>query len=284
MSASRGRLSRALRAVVVIGVLVFCLSGATASASSVSDALAKALRGTGAAGVVVEIGTGAVVARAGIEQRATPGSTIKPLLLEYALEHGIIAPGTQVFCDRRLRIAGRDLSCTHPGDRNVFVAESALAESCNRYFAELGRRFSGEALEQALREARLEHRPVMGAGAEARELTALGLENVMAMPEELARAYRKLMLRLPAGGPVERGLRGSVEYGMAHPAAVEGVTILGKTGTAKNPREAWTHGWFAGALPGRLVVVIYVPHADGGTAARLARQFFLEMRTAGAGL
>jgi ATP-binding cassette subfamily B protein len=57
--------------------------------------------------------------------------------------------------------------------------------------------------------------------------------------------------------------------------------ILGKTGTAKNTDEAWTHGWFAGGLSGQVVVVIYVSHGDGGTAAVLARAFFLEMRNAG---
>ncbi len=262
-----------------LAVLLLSLS-ASSFASSPSDALLQALRGTQAAGVVLDLKTGAMTARVGSEVRSTPGSTIKPLLLEYALEHGIITSGAQVLCDRHLRIAGRTVDCTHPADRNVFNAESALAESCNRYFAELGRRFTGLQLEQALREARIEHHAVTNALAEDRELTTLGLENVTATSLELAQAYRELMLRLPAGGPVERGLKESIDYGMAHPAAVEGKTILGKTGTAKNPGETWTHGWFAGALPGRMVIVIFVPHGDGGTAASLARQFFLAMRDA----
>ena len=260
--------------------LLWVTSSALAVASSPSTALTQALRGTQATGVVLDLKTGAVIARLGSELRATPGSTIKPLLLEYALEHGITTSGAQVFCDRRLRIAGQTVDCTHPSDRNVFNAESALAESCNRYFAELGRRFTGPQLEQALREAHLEHRSVANGSTEDRELTTLGLESVTATPFELAQAYRELMLRLPAGGPVERGLKESVDYGMAHPAAVEGMTILGKTGTAKNPGETWTHGWFAGVLPERIVVVIFVPHGDGGTAASLARQFFLAMRNA----
>jgi cell division protein FtsI/penicillin-binding protein 2 len=257
-----------------------CLRGSAAAASHESDELSKTLHGTQAAGIVVDISSGRVMAVFGRSERATPGSTIKPLLLEFALEHGVITRGTEVFCDRHLRIAGRTVDCTHPADRNVFNAESALAESCNRYFAELGRRFTGPQLEQALREARIDHHGVANASAEDRELTALGLENVTATPLELAQAYRELMLSLPAGGPVERGLKESVDYGMAHPAAVEGITILGKTGTAKNPGEAWTHGWFAGVLPGRMVVVIFVPRGDGGTAAALARQFFLAMRDA----
>lgn len=277
MRASANRLT--LLCMRALAVLLLSLS-ASSSASSPSDALPQALRGTQAAGVVLDLKTDAVTARVGSELRETPGSTIKPLLLDYALEHGIITSGAQVFCDRHLRIAGRTVDCTHPADRNVFNAESALAESCNRYLAELGRRFTGPQLEQALREARIEHHAVTNASADDRELTLLGLENVTATPLELARAYRELMLRLPPGGPLERGLKESIDYGMAHPAAVEGMTILGKTGTAKNPGEAWTHGWFAGVLPGRMVVVIFVPHGDGGTAASLARQFFLAVRDA----
>lgn len=265
---------------LVIWSALWLSLGATAFAASASEALAKALRGTQAAGVVIDLKSGVLLARVGRESRATPGSTIKPLLLEYALEHGVIAAGTQVFCDRRLRIAGRNVDCTHPANRSVFTAESALAESCNRYFAELGRRFSGESLEQALRASRLEHRSVAAAGAEELELTSLGLENVTSTPLELAEAYRGLALKLPEGGPVERGLRESVDFGMAHPAAVDGIVILGKTGTAKDRGESWTHGWFAGVLPGRMVVVIFVPHGDGGTAAGLARAFFAETRTA----
>jgi cell division protein FtsI/penicillin-binding protein 2 len=58
--------------------------------------------------------------------------------------------------------------------------------------------------------------------------------------------------------------------------------ILGKTGTASNPGEAWTHGWFAGALPGRFIVVVYVPRGDGGTAARIAGNFFAATAQRGA--
>jgi cell division protein FtsI/penicillin-binding protein 2 len=278
MGVGIGRITPYCRAMTLLVMSLVCHRGSAAALDAESNALAKALHGTQAAGIVVDSESGKVLELFGSQQRATPGSAIKPLLLEYALEHGIIAAGTQVFCDRHLRIAGRNVDCTHPADRNTFNAESALAESCNRYFAELGRRFTGAALEQALREARLEHHSVANASGDDRELTALGLENVTVTPRELAEGYRELSLKLPAGGPVERGLRESIDYGMAYPAAVEGMTILGKTGTAKNPGETWTHGWFAGVLPGRMVVVIFVPHGDGGTAAALARQFFLAIR------
>jgi membrane carboxypeptidase/penicillin-binding protein len=112
------------------------------------------------------------------------------------------------------------------------------------------------------------------ANVEQRQLTVLGLSGVTASPLELSRAYRELLQRAPADGTVVRGLEESVKFGMSNPAGVTGMTIVGKTGTASDVGEAWTHGWFAGAIPGRLVIVVYVPHGDGGMAARLAQRFF----------
>ena len=45
---------------------------------------------------------------------------------------------------------------------------------------------------------------------------------------------------------VRQGLKDSVSYGMAHLAAVPGIEIAGKTGTASDAGESWSHGWFAG--------------------------------------
>lgn len=236
--------------------------------------LAQALAGTQASGIVLDGRSGAVLATCGVARRGTPGSAIKPLLLDYALAHNIVRAETEVYCRRDLRIGARSLPCTHPPDQPVFDARSALAESCNTWFAAMGRRFTNEQLEDALKLTRLPHRSMSGATAEQRELAVLGLEGVSASPVELASAYREMLGR--ANGVVAGGLRDSVAFGMAHPAFVRGLNIAGKTGTASDPGEAWTHGWFAGALDGR-VVVIFVPHGDGGTAATLAQAFFRSM-------
>ncbi len=241
-------------------------------------AISTALQGTQASAVVLDERSGAILASVGAQRRdirATPGSAIKPLWLAYALEHGIIHPQTEVYCRRKLKIGSRSLPCTHPADRDVFTAETALAESCNTWFAELGRRYTGIQMEAAIRAARLPHANFAQATTEQRQLEVLGLQGLSVSPLQLAQAYRDLLQRLTADSPVQRGLRGSVQYGMANLAAVPGLDILGKTGTASNPGEAWTHGWFAGALSGQYIVVIYVPRGDGGTAARLAHTFFL---------
>jgi len=108
-------------------------------------------------------------------------------------------------------------------------------------------------------------------------------------PLQLARAYFDLGRELDAEPVVRRGLEDSVAYGMAHNASVAGagmaaagtattrMTIAGKTGTASDAGEAWTHGWFAGmATRGaeRVVVVIYSPRGNGADAAGMARRFF----------
>lgn len=258
-------------------ILPVLLASQLCAQSSISQALARALQKTHASAVVLDHRTGRVLAQSGTQVGALPGSVIKPLLLEYALEHGIVRPDTEVYCRRDLHIGGRALPCTHPADQPVFTAERALAESCNTWFAELGKRFSGPDLEAALRQSGLPHQPAIGTDPEQRQLAVLGLRGVTTTPLQLARAYRELFARIPADGVMARGLRGSVTYGMARPAAVGGVVILGKTGTASDPGEAWTHGWFAGCLPGRLVIVVYVPHGDGGTAAILAQRFFAEV-------
>ncbi len=242
------------------------------------DHLTSVLRGTQASAVILDLKTGHLLGELRDTRRADPGSSLKPLLLDYALRHDIISSNEEIFCRRDLRIESRSLSCTHPSDQNVFVAETALAESCNTYFAGLAKRFPAGDMGDALRLFGIPYDPRTLANPEDRELMVLGLKGVMLSPLELAIAYRRMALQLPADGPVARGMLGSVSYGMANGASVSGMTILGKTGTASNAGESWSHGWFAGYLPGQLVLVVLVPHGDGGTAALLARAVFIQIR------
>ena len=72
-----------------------------------------------------------------------------------------------------------------------------------------------------------------------------------------------------------------MRYGMAHNAAVPGMEIAGKTGTASDTRKVRSHGWFAGIGSfghEEVVIVIYLPRGNGADAARLAQHFFLAAR------
>lgn len=135
----------------------------------------------------------------------------------------------------------------------------------------------GTELEAALYATGLPHVDATSDTQEQRELTMLGLRSVTGTPMQLASAYRMIMRSEPRDSPVLLGLADSVNFGMANLARVEGAEILGKTGTASALPGGQTHGWFAGGLPGSLVLVVYVPQGNGGDAATLAGAFFRDV-------
>jgi cell division protein FtsI/penicillin-binding protein 2 len=251
---------------------------------SAQAALSSALRATPAAGVVVDMTSGRQVAAVGATTRAsTPGSILKPLFLSAALEQREVLPQTTVFCRRSLHITEGarewDLACTHPQSDVAFTAKEALAYSCNRYFASLADRIPPAQVAVILQHYGLTSGSLPT--REQKELLVLGVAGVAVSPMQMAGAYRKLALELKdarAPDAVRDGLRDSVDYGMAHNAAVAGRTILGKTGTASDPGTSWSHGWFAGiGYLGHqeVVLVIYLPRGNGADAAHLAQHFFL---------
>jgi membrane peptidoglycan carboxypeptidase len=242
-------------------------------------ALLAALRGTPAIGIVIDVKTGQPLAASGnVNNRSTPGSLLKPLFLAGALEQNVITPQTTTFCRRNFHIqqGSRDwnLTCTHPQTNVAFNAREALAYSCNRYFAGLADRIT-----PAQAAAILAHYGIaspLSQTREQKELLVLGLSGVTVSPKQIAIAFRRLALHGNVG-VVREGLADSVIYGMAHNAAVRGMDIEGKTGTASDPGESWSHGWFAGTgLAGarQVVLVVYLDHGNGADAARLAQHFF----------
>lgn len=79
-------------------------------------------------------------------------------------------------------------------------------------------------------------------------------------------------------GAMREGMRAVVEGGTGATAAVPGLAIAGKTGSAENPRGA-PHAWFAGYAPieaPALVVVVLIEHGrrGGEVAAPIARALF----------
>jgi len=188
-----------------------------------------------------------------------------------------------------MRIGGHALNCTHPVAEPM-NAEQALTWSCNSYFAELAGRMTPEELRRALSTRGL----LAATGLSAQEyvadfreprtreqiqLAALGVEGIRVTLAELAEAYRSLALALAAypetvaARTVTAGLTDSASYGMAGAAALGGVPVAGKTGTASPESGGRTHGWFVGLAPApapRVVVAVYLPAGRGSDAAQVA--------------
>ena len=128
---------------------------------------------------------------------------------------------TELECRGTLTVGGRNLACTHPRELRSFAAEQALAYSCNAYFAAVAQRMDFAAVAGAMEAVGL--RPSLRSGGpDAKVLLALGLAGISVTPQQLAQAYRQLALQMsaevatPPVRLVERGMLGSVEYGMSH--------------------------------------------------------------------
>jgi cell division protein FtsI/penicillin-binding protein 2 len=249
------------------------------------DALDNTLRNTSASAVIVSQESGRILgAHGNIANAHSPGSLLKPFFLFAALEKNLISPQTTVFCRRNLRIDDRLYPCTHPQSDIAFDAREALAYSCNTWFASLALRFEASELERTLHSFGLHTDAPLSSPAN-KQLLLLGLKGVITTPLEMASSYRILAnrLNLNFAKPVADGLHDSVSFGMAHHANVVGVNILGKTGTANELNEAWSHGWFTGFATVQstpVAVVFFLPQGNGADASALAQRFFLKINEA----
>jgi len=292
-----------------LGILLACLASAGAAGSAQSNrseltskhadaewreatshAAAKA---PDARVLVLEIGSGRLLASAHLTEAgrtlATPGSTLKPLILYFALSTGRWDAERRVACSRKLRIGSHQLNCSHPA-ADPMDAEQALTWSCNSYFAELAGTLAPEDLRKAL-----STRGLLGAtglapqesvaafrlprNREEIQLAALGVEGIRVTLPELAEGYRSLASELAAhpetraARTVRAGLADSASFGMAGAAALGGVPLLGKTGTASAESGGASHGWFVGLAPvesPQVVVAVYLPAGHGSDAAQVA--------------
>jgi cell division protein FtsI/penicillin-binding protein 2 len=277
------------------------LSGVnTGKKEELRAAVERAMEGKAGTAVVVDVGSGEILAAHDLEvaaQRlARPGSTVKPFVLMTLLEDGKINASERLLCRRPLRIGGVRMDCAHPSSVVDLDAEEAIAYSCNSYFAEAATRLSAAELVQSLRRAGFDSPSGLVRGEasgrievprdrEMLQLEALGDRGIEVTALELLGAYRKLALRKRNGlnavdvdAAVFAGLEESVAYGMAHAANVEGVKVAGKTGTAASRESARTHGSFVGYAPAEkpeIVVVIYLEQGNGGDAAGVARGIFV---------
>lgn len=243
--------------------------------------------------VVLDLAHGRILASHHLDEAArtlsAPGSTLKPILLYQLLSSHRWDAERRVACNRSLTVAGHRLACSHPLAA-PFDARTALAWSCNSYFAAVAQALRPGELGPALRPAGLLGATGL-AGSEAvadfqeprtpeeMQMAVLGVDHIRITPLELASAYRWLAMELaahaqaPSATIVAAGLSDSTESGMAQPATQGIIPVAGKTGTAESTGSNQTHGWFAGFAPAahpQVVIVVFVPSGRGVDAAHVA--------------
>lgn len=290
-----------VRGAMLFSVIAGCLTGTCCRAQAVRSwpsAVADAARQAPAARIVVlDFESGRLLASSRLAEAArtlaNPGSSLKPLALYQLLAAGRWDPDRRIACNRKLRVAGHSLNCSHPPQAPMDARE-ALAWSCNTYFASAAASIRPSELRALLAPTGLLGSTGLVSGeatAEFRDprtpdetqLALLGVDGVRVTPLELAVAYRWLGLQLAAhpearaAQVVQAGLEDSASFGMASAADLGGVAVAGKTGTAAlGPFSTGpTHGWFICLAPAknpRVVIAVYLPVGYGLDAARVAAE------------
>jgi cell division protein FtsI/penicillin-binding protein 2 len=136
----------------------------------------------------------------------------------------------------------------------------------------------------------------VGSDIRRKALAALGEADIVATPAEVLQAYsavasrgefrilgsgheqrkdwpssRRIELRSQTWGALIDGLVGCVQFGTCQEAAVAGVRVAGKTGTATAlDGSGVTHAWFAGFAPAENPEIAIVVFLDRGTGAHSA--------------
>jgi len=257
-----------------------------------------------------------------------PGSTAKLVESAAALEEGMLSPSERIRCRRVPELLGERYHCVHPPADEPYDLPAALANSCNYFFSALSARLSPATLAHwysifgfgtpaavpgchpAAGEVRI------GAEASAKALAALGEGGVLATPAQVLLAYsavamRGAVYRLHRGGPdaspsplrriklgprtldlLTAGLEQCAQAGTCRAAAVPGVRVAGKTGTAADRGSGGrTHAWFVGYAPidrPRIALVILLGRGTGAhdaapLAGRILRRYFATGATGATG-
>lgn len=241
------------------------------------DAAIAADHASGAVAVVIDAKTGAVLAiaqRGNGDARAArlPGSTMKPFTIAAALDAGVITPDTKVDCEHGHRAYG-DKFLEDASPNGVLDVGGVLVVSSNVGAAKLAEPL-GDKLGEALRRyhiaapAHIDTRSLNGAAISAGE-------GIDVSPLDLAAAYTVFAsagtYRAPDGtrervmteqtahqvlGMLERVI--TDPDGTGHAAAIDGVKVAGKTGTAHSTGDAY-YASFVGIVPAdapRFVVLV----------------------------
>jgi cell division protein FtsI/penicillin-binding protein 2 len=290
-----GNMSRVRRLIwpAIVSIFLACNPLCVAQAAWQAAVTDTARNTPDAEIVVIDLPSGHVMASRRLPEAArrlaTPGSTLKPIVLFGLLERGRWNAERQIACSRQLRVAGRELNCSHP-KMPAFDAREALTWSCNTYFAAVAGSLDPRELRglleptgllgtTGLTESETVARFREPRTADETKLALLGVDGIEVTPLELVRAYRWLGLEFAAHPEadatkvVSEGIRDSASFGMAGAAGLGGVAVEGKTGTASTIAGGRTHGWFAGLAPAqnpKVALVVYLPTGHGADAAAVA--------------
>jgi penicillin-binding protein A len=291
---------------------------------ALSRAAAAALGGKVGGIAVIRPRDGAVQALAGLAVSAPqpPGSTFKIITTAAALQHRVATPSTTYPVQTAATLSGVRLR-NASGEACGGTLQEAFAESCNSVFAPLGAKVGARRLVAAARAFGFNEEPripaakpstisaaadladslAVGAAAigQDRDLaTPLGMASVGATIASGGRRaqpritmHDRIVRRRAVSTKVARQVRSMmidvVRSGTGTAAALPGVQVAGKTGTAElrpnssDPKDA--DAWFVAFAPAErprfAVAVMLVGAGFGGTAAAPVARETLQAALAG---
>ena len=314
LAGTPGGTLRAGRRVLATATPIAAPPVKTTISPSLERAAATSLGGQYAGMAVMNPRTGALEALVGIAFSAPqpPGSTMKMITATAVLEAGLATPTTSFPIQTAATLDGYSVQ-NAGGEACGGTLVNAFAVSCNSVFAPLGAKLGARRLVAAARRFGFDQpSPIPGAAestipspaqigdALAVGSSAIGQGKVLTTPLEMAdvgatiaMGGRRPIPTLLAGATprfvrvmsatvaheVRQMMIAVVQYGTGTPAAIPGVQVAGKTGTAEltntsttsgnsgNPRN--TDAWFVGFAPaGRAKVVAgaLFPNAGAGAA------------------
>ncbi len=260
------------------------------------------MRGTNGAAIVSNPKTGAVLAvwnrEVAFRGAFAPGSTAKLVTSAIALESDAISPAEKLHCRRVPGLLGEPYRCSHPDALEALNVQTALANSCNYFFAALSTRLDAATLARGYAMFGFgsakggDPAPRISSEPAAKARAALGESPILVTPEELLLAYsavatrgtgyrlrrgersslevlRTVRLKDATWSVLERGLEECVRSGTCQAAAVPSQRVAGKTGTAGLlDGSGITQAWFVGYAPVDSPEVAIVVSLGRGTGAR----------------
>jgi penicillin-binding protein A len=294
---------------------------------AIERAAIAALAGRFGGVVAMDPRTGALLALAGVAFSASqpPGSTMKIITSTGALEAGIVKLSDTFPIETSATIEGYTLH-NAGGEACGGTFLNAFAVSCNSVFAPLGAKLGAKRLVDVAKRYGFDTPPTIPGAVESQippanqigddlavGSSAIGQGKVEATPLEMTdvaatiamggkRPLPTLQAHQPprfvrvtshhVAGQLQRMMIAVVQFGTGTSAAIPGVTVAGKTGTAELQNTATATGanapnanqetdaWFVGYAPvgaPRIVAGALFPNqgAGGATAAPAVRQVLI---------